>query len=64
MHSNERTILILGPRKMVGEVALSDPEPRAAPVTAVNDAFLFRIDREPFDALMADWPEIALDDGC
>ena len=60
VHSNERTILILGPGKTVGELALLDPEPRAASVTAVNDAFLFRIDREPFDEVMADRPEIAL----
>ena len=60
VHSNEHTILILGPGKTVGELALLDPEPRAASVTAVNDAFLFRIDREPFDEVMADRPEIAL----
>ena len=60
VHSNERTIMILGSGKTVGELALLDPEPRAASVTAVNDAFLFRIDREPFDEVMADRPEIAL----
>jgi CRP-like cAMP-binding protein len=60
VHSNERTILTLGPGKTVGELALLDPEPRSASVTAVNDAFLFRIDREPFDEVLADRPEIAL----
>ena len=59
VHSNERTILILGPGKIVGELALLDPEPRSASVTAVDDAFLFRLDREPFDEVMADRPEIA-----
>jgi len=60
VHSNERTILTLGPGKTVGELALLDPEPRSASVTAVNDAFLFRIDREPFDEVLADRPEIGL----
>jgi CRP-like cAMP-binding protein len=59
VHSNEQTLLVLGPGKTVGELALLDPEPRSASVTAVNDAFLFRIDREPFDEVMADRPEIA-----
>ncbi len=60
VHSDENTILILGPGKTVGELALLDPEPRAASVSAVDDAFLFRIDKEPFDEVMADRPEIAL----
>ena len=58
--SNERTLQILGPGKMVGELALLDPEPRSASVTAVDDAYLFRIDKQPFDEVMADRPEIAL----
>lgn len=60
VHSDQNTILILGPGKTVGELALLDPEPRAASVSAVDDAFLFRIDKEPFDEVMADRPEIAL----
>ena len=60
VHSNERTLLDLGPGKTVGELALLDPEPRSASVTAIDDAFLFRIDQEPFDEVMADRPEIAL----
>lgn len=59
VHSNERTLTILGPGKTVGELALLDPEPRSASVTAVKDSFLFRLDREPFDEVMADRPEIA-----
>ena len=60
VHSNESTLTILGPGKTVGELALLDPEPRSASVTAVTDSFLFRIAREPFDEVMADRPEIAL----
>lgn len=60
VHSNEHTILNLGPGKTVGELALLDLEPRSASVSAVNDTFLFRIAREPFNEVMADRPEIAL----
>lgn len=59
VHHNEHTLLILGPGKTVGELALLDPEPRSASVTAVDNVFLFRIDREPFEEVMADRPEIA-----
>ena len=59
VHHDEHTLLILGPGKTVGELALLDPEPRSASVTAVDNVFLFRIDREPFEEVMADRPEIA-----
>ena len=59
-HSQSRTLMILTPGKIVGELALLDPEPRSASVDAVSDALLFRIDKEPFDEVMADRPEIAL----
>ncbi len=59
VHHDQHTLLILGPGKTVGELALLDPEPRSASVTAVDNALLFRIDREPFEEVMADRPEIA-----
>ena len=59
VHSHGRSILTLGPGKTVGELALLDPQPRSASVSAVHDAFLFRIAKEPFDEVMADRPEIA-----
>lgn len=58
--SGDRTLVLLGPGKIVGELALLDPEPRSASVAASRDALLFRIDKEPFDEVMADRPEIAL----
>ena len=58
--SRDQTLVLLGPGKIVGELALLDPEPRSASVTASRDALLFRIDKEPFDEVMADRPEIAL----
>jgi CRP-like cAMP-binding protein len=44
----------------VGELAVLDPDPRSASVTATSDTFLFRIDKEPLDEALADRPEIAL----
>lgn len=59
VHHDEYTLQILGPGKTVGELALLDPEPRSASVTAVDDVLLFRISRETFDEVMADRSEIA-----
>lgn len=59
VHRGEQTILTLGPGKSVGELAVLDPEPRSASVTAVVDTHLFRIERDAFDEVMADRPEIA-----
>lgn len=59
VHSGERAILNLGPGKSVGELAVLDPEPRSASVTALEETHLFRIDRDAFDEVMADRPEIA-----
>ncbi len=59
VHSRDRTLMIAGPGKIIGELALLDPEPRSASVEAVTDALLFRIDKEPFDEVMADRSEIA-----
>ncbi len=59
VHSQGQTIITLGPGASVGELAVLDPQPRAASVTAIDSTFLFRIDREPFDEVMADRPEIS-----
>ncbi|NJN84718.1 MAG: cyclic nucleotide-binding domain-containing protein [Caldilineaceae bacterium] len=59
VHSGERAILTLGPGKSVGELAVLDPEPRSASVTALEATHLFRIARDAFDEVMADRPEIA-----
>jgi len=60
VHRDEQTILTLGPGASVGELAVLDPEPRSASVSAMVDTLLFRIDKESFDEVMADRPEIAL----
>ena len=59
VHSGERTILTLGPGKSVGELAILDPEPRVASVTAQEETHLFRIAKDAFEEVMADRPEIA-----
>ena len=59
VHDGSRTLDVLGARAVVGEMALLDPEPRAAAVTAVEDARLLRLLRAPFYELMADRPEVA-----
>jgi CRP-like cAMP-binding protein len=59
VHKGSKDILTVGPGESVGELAVLDPEPRAASVSALDDVYMFRIDKEPFDEVMADRPEIA-----
>lgn len=46
-------------RDVFSEMALLDPEPRLASVTAVEPTRLFRLAQAPFYELMADRPEVA-----
>jgi CRP-like cAMP-binding protein len=59
VHKGDQTIIMLDAGASVGELAVLDPEPRSASVSAAADTLLFRIDKEPFDEVMADRPEIA-----
>ena len=59
VHDGAHTLDELGERQVFGEMALLDPEPRVASVTAMEDTQLFRLLREPFYELMADHPEVA-----
>ena len=52
VYDGERTIVELGPRDIFGELALLDPEPRFASVSAETDTRLLRLDREAFLELM------------
>jgi HEAT repeat protein len=54
-----RPIATLGTRQVFGELAVLDPEPRAATVTAASDGLLFSLDSEQLDDLMAGSMEIA-----
>ena len=59
VHEGERSLNYLGERDVFGEMALLDPEPRSATVTAMEASRLFRLDQMPFYDLMAERPEIA-----
>lgn len=59
VHDGDRTLNELGPRAVFGEMAMLDPEPRIATVTALEPCQLFRIDHGPFYQVMADRVEVA-----
>ena len=59
VHDGERLLNYLGERDVFGELALLDPEPRSATVTAIEATRLFRLDQMPFYELMEERPEIA-----
>ncbi len=59
VHSGNKIILTLEAGKSVGELAALDPEPRVASVTAIEETHLFRLDRDAFNEVIADRPEIA-----
>jgi CRP-like cAMP-binding protein len=58
VHDEQRTLNQLGPRDVFGEMAMLDPEPRVASVTALEDTLLLRIDHRPFYDLLADRTEV------
>lgn len=49
----------LGPGAVVGELAVLDPQPRSATVTAMTPALLFKLRKAAFDEAMSARPEIA-----
>jgi len=60
VHAGERLLNHLEESDVFGEMALLDPEPRLASVTAVEATHLFRLDQAPFYELMAERPEVAI----
>jgi CRP-like cAMP-binding protein len=48
----------IGPGASVGELALIDPAPRAATVTALTPCHLFRIDQAAFREVMEEQPAV------
>jgi CRP/FNR family transcriptional regulator, cyclic AMP receptor protein len=60
IHKKGRMIAELGERECFGEMAILDPSPRSATVTAIADTTLLRIAREDFQEIVAEKPEIAL----
>ena len=58
-HDGDRFLNDLGPGDVFGEMAVLDPEPRSASVTAVEDSRLFRLGRAALEHLMDARPEVA-----
>jgi CRP/FNR family cyclic AMP-dependent transcriptional regulator len=52
--------LRLGPGSVVGEMAVLDPEPRSATVTAATPVLAFRLRKAAFDEAVRTRPEIAV----
>jgi CRP-like cAMP-binding protein len=52
-------VVELGPGDVVGELAVLDPEPRTATVTAVRDVRAFRLRKRDFDEALRSRPEVA-----
>lgn len=59
VHDESRTLAELGPGEPFGEMALIDPEPRSAFVTALEETQLLRIDQDAFFELVDERPEVA-----
>lgn len=59
VHDGEVTVAELGEREIVGELAVLDPQPRNASVTALEDTVLLQLDQEALYELMTDRVEVA-----
>jgi CRP/FNR family transcriptional regulator, cyclic AMP receptor protein len=60
VHRSERMIAELGERECFGEMALLDAAPRSASVSALEETQVLKIEREDFQEIMSEKPEIAL----
>ena len=58
-HSGERILATMGPGSVIGELALLDPAPRAASVTADEDSLLLVLAKDDIDLVMTDHPELS-----
>jgi len=54
----ERTLAILGPGSIVGELSMIDSAPRSASITALRDSKLSFVDRAAFEAFGQSTPEL------
>ena len=59
VHDGDLELSILSDRDVVGELAVLDPEPRSASVTALEETTLLRLDYDVFYDLMVDNIELA-----
>jgi CRP-like cAMP-binding protein len=54
VHDGDHELRVLGCREIFGELAVLDPQPRSASVTAVEDTLLFRLDERVLYEMMAE----------
>ncbi|MCU4186871.1 cyclic nucleotide-binding domain-containing protein [Acidiferrimicrobium sp. IK] len=54
-----RSLAVVGPGEVVGEMSLLDGEPRTATVTATTDLQVLVVDATDFNALLAEVPRLA-----
>ncbi len=59
VHSGGRTLTEMEPGHVFGEMAVFDPEPRSASVTAIQETHLLRMGRDELYQLMASRSEVA-----
>ncbi len=59
VHDGDHELNQLGPRDIVGEMAILDATPRSASVTTIESTHLLKLDRTPFFELIADRAEVA-----
>ena len=57
---DEKTLVVLGPEDIFGEMAIVDGLPRAATARVAEDASLISLKKRDFDALCQSEPELAL----
>jgi hypothetical protein len=58
VHDGDLDLKHFSDKSVFGELAVLDPEPRSASVTAISDTHLLRLDREAFLELMASNMEV------
>ena len=58
IYRDGRRIQDLGENEVFGEMALFNDEPRSASATALVDTLLLRLNKDVFNELVADYPEI------
>ncbi len=60
IHKGNTTLAILQAKEVFGELSLLDAETRSATATVKTDCLLFKIDQQPFYALIESRPEVAM----
>lgn len=59
VHDEDKVLDTLADREVFGELAALDPVPRSASVTAIDDTYLFRMERSALYELMGQYIDVA-----